>query len=319
MTPAPHAARSVAVICTALLVFGGCAQNAPHREAPMPTLQPPSGADKPVDYPGLHNVVDYAPGIYSGSAPQGDQGFASLTALGIKTVLSVDGTLPEVDRAEAHGLRYVHLPIGYDGVPEARGKEIAAVIEKLPKPLYIHCHHGKHRSAGAAATGCVITGLLTPAAAIARMHVSGTAADYDGLYDSARQAQPLPASALPAHPEEFPSSAEMTGMVETMVAIDNAFDDLKVVRGEKWQVPASHPDLVPARTAGRLHDLLSGLANDSELQQKPADFHQHLQQSVDAAQRLQRAIAANDAGASESAYKTLNDSCKACHRIYRDR
>ena len=35
-------------------------------------------ATEPVDYPGLHNVVTYAPGLYSGSVPHGEQGLRTL-------------------------------------------------------------------------------------------------------------------------------------------------------------------------------------------------------------------------------------------------
>lgn len=321
MLPLSHLRAAVMAAIPVLLLIG-CAQTRPQQPAPRParpSLQLPTQVDKPVDYPGLHNVVDYADGVYSGSAPDDDDGFASLAALGIKTVLSVDGMLPDVDAARAHGLHYVHLPIGYDGVPAPRGKQIAAVIEQLPKPIYIHCHHGKHRSAGAAATGCVIAGLMTPAAALARMHVSGTAADYQGLFASAREARPLPASELPANAADFPASSKTSGMVAIMVDVDGDFDDLKAVRAEQWQVPRSHPDLVPARAAQQLHDLLSGLANDPDTQQRPADFHHHLQSSIAAAKALQQALERSDREQCETQFAALSQSCKQCHSQYRNR
>ena len=314
--PVPVLLLPLAVACS---LWVGCADTANHRQAPTAPLSVPAGADKPLDFPGLHNVVNYAAEVYSGGAPDGDAGFASLSALGIKTVLSVDGTLPEVDKALAHGLHYVHLPIGYDGVPQQRGLEIAAVIARMQKPIYIHCHHGKHRSASAAATGCVIDGLLSPEEAVARMHVSGTAAEYEGLYASARNASSLPLEQLPLHPEQFPSSNVVSGTVAVMTAVDNVFDELKTVRGEQWQVPKSHPDLVPAHAAKELHELLAGLANDNECQQQPADFHRFLQQSIAAAAEFQLALEAHDTARSESAYTALNQSCKQCHKQFRDR
>src|SRR5215510_11511668 len=74
-----------------------------------PLLPQPGG--KPVDMPGLHNVIHVADRLFSGGAPEGDAGFDSLKKLGIKTILSVDGARPEVARAKQHGMRYVHLPI----------------------------------------------------------------------------------------------------------------------------------------------------------------------------------------------------------------
>src|SRR5207302_1722064 len=70
------------------------------------------------DLPGLHNVHCVADRLYSGSVPEGDAGFASLRRLGVQTAISVDGARPDVDRARRFGLRYVHIPVGYDGVPE---------------------------------------------------------------------------------------------------------------------------------------------------------------------------------------------------------
>src|SRR5947209_839442 len=67
-----------------------------------------------VEAPGLHNVFRLTDKLYSGSSPDGDEGFASLQRLGVKTVISVDGARPDVERAHQFGMRYIHLPIGYD-------------------------------------------------------------------------------------------------------------------------------------------------------------------------------------------------------------
>src|SRR4051812_38582828 len=80
-------------------------------------IDPPSrAATQPANYQGLHNVVTYADGLYCGSVPEGKAGFATLAAIGIKTIISVDGATPEVELASKFGLRYVHLPVGYDGI-----------------------------------------------------------------------------------------------------------------------------------------------------------------------------------------------------------
>jgi protein tyrosine phosphatase (PTP) superfamily phosphohydrolase (DUF442 family) len=125
----------------------------PISDAGGPTLAAPKlSASKPLDYPGLHNVVAYAPDVLSGSVPEGEEGFASLAKLGIKTVLSVDGAEPELDKAAKYGLTYVHLPITYSGFDEKRKLELTKAVRDLPRPMYMHCHHGKHRSATRAST-----------------------------------------------------------------------------------------------------------------------------------------------------------------------
>jgi protein tyrosine phosphatase (PTP) superfamily phosphohydrolase (DUF442 family) len=111
----------------------------------------------------LPNPVRLHPRVISGGLPEGDEAFAELKALGVRTIVSVDGAEPDVDTATRYGLKYVHLPHGYDGIPESRVRELAKAVRELEGPLYIHCHLGKHRSPAAASAACVAAGLL-PAA-----------------------------------------------------------------------------------------------------------------------------------------------------------
>jgi hypothetical protein len=95
-----------------------------------------------------------------------------------------------VEKAKARGIRYIHLPIGYNGFDEQRKLQLVRATRDamVQGPVYIHCHHGKHRSAGAAATIAASLGWLSPAESVDRMHVSGTAANYTGLYACASSA-----------------------------------------------------------------------------------------------------------------------------------
>src|SRR5438045_3688915 len=90
------------------------------RPVPAPVRPPALDAEKPADLPGLDNVVAYAPGLYSGAAPEGPAGFDALRALGVTTIISVDGAAPELDPAKSRGMRYIHLPIGYNGMDRER-------------------------------------------------------------------------------------------------------------------------------------------------------------------------------------------------------
>ena len=44
--------------------------------------------------------------VGQGAEPAGDEAFRNLRALGYRTVLSVDGAIPDVETAESNGLRY---------------------------------------------------------------------------------------------------------------------------------------------------------------------------------------------------------------------
>src|SRR5204862_244762 len=122
-----------------------------------------------------------------------EAGFAELEALGVKTVISVDGMTPDVEGAKKHGLKYVHLPHGYDGIPTERGQELAKAVRDLPGPIYIHCHHGKHRSPAAAAVACVEAGLIPAEAGEGILKAAGTNPNYQGLYEAVRNARPISA------------------------------------------------------------------------------------------------------------------------------
>ena len=89
--------------------------------APVAAIRPPTTADTvPRDYAGIRNVVAYHDGYYSGSMPDGAEAFETLHAMGIKTIISVDGAAPDVEAAKRLGMRYIHLPISYNAFDKQR-------------------------------------------------------------------------------------------------------------------------------------------------------------------------------------------------------
>ncbi len=149
-------------------------------------------AAEPVATKYLPNTIRVHSNVYSGGLPSGDAAFGELADFGIRTIISVDGAQPNVALAAKHGLRYVHLPHGYDGISEDRVNELAKAVKDLPGPIYIHCHHGKHRSPAAAAVACVAAGLVPDTQALAILKLAGTSRRYRGLYRSAENAKVLP-------------------------------------------------------------------------------------------------------------------------------
>src|SRR6185436_3172872 len=99
----------------------------------------------------LHNLFRVTTNILSGSSPYRDAAFAEIARLGVKTIISVDGTRPDVETARNHGLRYIHLPFGYAGVPTNRVAELVKAARTASGPIYVHCHHGLHRGPAAVA------------------------------------------------------------------------------------------------------------------------------------------------------------------------
>jgi protein tyrosine phosphatase (PTP) superfamily phosphohydrolase (DUF442 family) len=288
-------------------------------------VSPPVDGEEPAEYTGLHNVVTYSPGLLAGSAPEGDAGFQTLAAMGVKTIISVDGAAPEADRARARGIRYIHLPIGYNGMDHARALEIAKAIQdgEASGPVYVHCHHGKHRAACAAGVGAVSLGLISPDAALARMKISGTAPNYTGLFEVVSAARPASREELDSVADDFPEVWRTSGLVRSMVEIDEAFDHLGAIEAAGWTVPQEHPDQVPAAEAGRLADLFRNLGEDERVRAKPPEFREHLAEAAERAASLESRLIEPTVPGPPTAdlgarLKLIAASCKVCHAKYRD-
>lgn len=275
--------------------------------------------DSPRDYAGLHNVVAFSDSVFSGSVPEGEAGFKTLRDLGVRTVISVDGAVPEVELAGAYGMRYVHLPISYNGIDESRKLEITRALRDLPHPVYIHCHHGKHRSAAAASVGVVSLGIIDNGQAQTRMKIAGTSPKYTGLYGCVAVAEPVDQAAIDAASNEFPQVHQTTGLVQSMVEIDHIFAHLREIEKAGWTVPANHPDLVPVAEAGRMADLFRNLMEDEEVKSQPADYLQWMKQSSADASALEEALLENASRERLSAILAqIDTTCSACHAKYRN-
>jgi protein tyrosine phosphatase (PTP) superfamily phosphohydrolase (DUF442 family) len=239
-----------------------------------------------VELAGLHNVYRVTPHVYSGSSPDDDSGFRSLQTLGIRTILSVDGSTPELAAAKRFGLRYVHLPIGYDGVSESRALNLAKAMRDLPGPIYIHCHHGKHR--GPAATMAALRCLNDHCSADHAkefLQTAGTDPRYVGLFAAVSRSP----SKVDSSPTEFPELTPVADLTRIMVQIDDVWSRLKTKPTDAdWVLLREH-----YRETKRLASTL------------PEGFRELLTQAESAAER---------ADAKRSA--TL---CTHCHSQYRDK
>lgn len=273
--------------------------------------------------PNAYRVVDK---VISGGQPAGAAAFAQLKELGVKTVISVDGAKPEVELAKKYGLRYVHLPHGYDGVPDARVKELAKAVRDLPGPIYIHCHHGKHRSPAASAVACVAAGLIKPEAALAVLKTAGTSENYRGLYQSATAARRLEDKLLDELKVEFSESVKLPPIADAMVEIEHTQDHLKALAAGGWKRLAKQPDLDPAHEALLMKEHYHELLRTSDVQRQPAEFQKILQVGERDAEALETALrtwlkAGGTGTPPESigkSFTAVSQSCTACHSKFRD-
>jgi len=274
----------------------------------------------------LPNMVQVHPKVISGGLPQSDQAFKELADLGVKTIISVDGATPDVDAAKRSGLMYVHLPHGYDGIPDGRVKELAKAVRDLPGTIYIHCHHGNHRSPAATSVACVSAGLIAPTQAIRILEFAGTDPHYRGLYRSARAATALTPQMLDRLDVKFQAVCEVPAMAESMVQLSQTHENLKRLAESGWMPPESHPDLDAVHEALMLKEHFTELQRTADVRRQPADFQTWLQNSETAAHNIERTLrkwhAAQGQNAAPEVLNTyvnqITSACRSCHAAYRD-
>ncbi|HEY3395861.1 MAG TPA: hypothetical protein VGK58_24375 [Lacipirellulaceae bacterium] len=282
-----------------------CAGAAPSSDsAKLPNAEPA----------GLHNLIKVTSRLYSGSEPHGEEGIASLQTLGVRTIVSVDGAKPKVELARKYGLRYVHIPIGYDGIHEEAGQMLARLVREAEGPFYLHCHHGKHRGPAAAAVACIAGGDMATDEAIELLVRAGTSKDYAGLWRDVKQYAPPPADArLP----ELVEVVEVGSFAAAMAQVDRAFDNVKLSRDAKWTVPAEHPDIVPAQEALLLQEGLHEAGRNSG-DQYDEQFKKWLAGAEALAIELRSALQVQDVILANERALLIEQSCKQCHTRYRD-
>jgi hypothetical protein len=320
-----------ALIAMALIVSCGCAElpgSAPAAAESASKTQPATltagespklaiTKPAPTATPHLHNLLKLTPTLYSGSEPHGEQAFAELATLGVKVVISVDGAKPDVASAKKHGIRYVHIPIGYDGIPQEAGLAFARVVRETGtagQPIYVHCHHGKHRGPAAAAAVCIAAGAATNEEAKEILVTAGTSKDYPGLWrDVAAYVTPAPDAQLP----ELVEIATVGSLTAAMSSIDRGFDNLKLSQAGGWKLLPDHPDIVATQEAiivrEALHESGRNLAAGYD-----AEFAAWLREAEGLAARLEAQLKASDSPAAAQTMVKLEASCKQCHTKHRN-
>jgi len=265
-------------------------------------------AVEPVHLPGIENAFDLGSGVWSGGAPVGDAAFAELARRGVKTIVSVDGARPDVAAARRAGLRTIHLPFGYDGIPTHLTAALAKLATTETAPIFIHCHHGKHRGPAAAAILCTARAGWSAAQGEAWLREAGTSPDYPGLYRSVREFR-LPApEALAQVVAAFPETTPAPPLVNAMVAIDQIFDALKAARNRGWSNPPEDAATLLGEHFRELHRA-----------EASAELRLGFSGAEQAAAALREALREPGAAARlEVAWTQVAARCTDCHREHRN-
>lgn len=265
----------------------------------------------------IRNLHVLSPGLYSGDEPATQHHYQQLSSLGIKTVISVDAVAPDPDLASKHGIKIVHLPIGYDGIEDPRAAELASAIAQLEHPIYLHCHHGKHRGPAALCVGAIGAGIITNDQAIEFMTLAGTSDNYPGLWSAAQNARPLDQPTLDSI-TEFPTRAPVTGFVQGMGTLDRLHDQLLDIADNDWNAPDDHPDLSATAISGQLYDHLRSMGQLEYFNRKGTMLRSRFEAITELARTTESKIIDEDFTGALESLDALSDSCLDCHERFRD-
>jgi protein tyrosine phosphatase (PTP) superfamily phosphohydrolase (DUF442 family) len=322
-----RSALLLAGVATATALAFGAVRAAADGGAPAsppaaPAAPAPEGAQAGTPTPEscIHNFFRLSEHVFSGASPEEERDYAALAAAGVKVIVSVDGSAPNPEAARRHGMRYVHLPIGYDGIAEETALRLAKAFTALEGPFFVHCHHGMHRGPAAATIGRIVLDHATPEQCVAEMKRAGTAPRYKGLYAVPVAFRVPDAAALAKVSAEFPEVAPVPAMQAAMVEADAKWERMKLVRKAGWATPKEHPDVDPPHEAVMIAEWFRELARRDDVASKPAPFRAHLADTEKAAWDLSKALETGklDAKAAEAAFDRIVASCTGCHAGYRD-
>ncbi len=282
--------------------------------ADLPAGPLPVG-QKPVDYSALHNVIRLSEKLYSGGVPVGEEGFQVLQRLGVKTIITVDGEKPDVKTARKYGMRYVHVPFGYDGCPTPTANVLVKAVRDLPGPVYLHCHHGKHRSPAGAAFARIALDGIPNEQAVQELERAGTGKNYIGLYGDVRAYHPPTREELDRLKVEFREIAPTPQLVEAMVQIEKRFDTLLKLQKAGWK---AQPGTDAAYEALQLQELYTELNRTEEVRKHPTDYRNWMTEGEREGKALEANLRAGRLEAASMALGKIAAGCGGCHAKYRN-
>ncbi len=287
-------------ILLAAFVLVSCADPEAPAAKPRPADTAAIGSDL------VPNFRRVSANVYSGGKPEGEGAFRALAALGIRTVVSVDGETPDVEGARRAGLRYVHLPCEYSGLSRERELEVARVVRDSEEPIFVHCHHGTQRGPAAAAIARLVRDGGTKEEALAEIRASGHDPRYKGLLACVASFELPTAAELAACRTPLPEVAPRPLLVAAMVEIDERLD--RIAKGKPREGDFAHEALL----------LREGLVEaDRHEQDREAAFHERARAAIEAARAVERGCAGG--APAPELIAGMRRACSRCHESFRDR
>lgn len=261
---------------------------------------------EPAPIPGIKNLRQVTPSILCGSQPESSDSFEALARRGVKVIVSVDGASPLIEEAHKYGLRYVHVPIGYGKIGPQQRADLVEAVKTAGGPVFMHCHHGKHRGPAAAGYCGMAAGQLTQEQGLLLLTEAGTRKDYTGLWEAIQKFEPpmVPAGKLV-------EVAEVEPIVAAMVRIENHWTGLEksLQAGQALDAEARQELLLLTEEFREL---------PRQYMTSDEDLKKQMQQAQEATESLLKAIESGaEAAKIKQAAERVSQRCVDCHAAHR--
>jgi protein tyrosine phosphatase (PTP) superfamily phosphohydrolase (DUF442 family) len=267
------------------------------------------------DVAGFERFFKISPDIFTGSEPLQEDSFKALQKLGIKTIVSVDGAKPDVEKAKACGLKYVHVPYGYENVPDESQKALARVISEREGPFYFHCHHGRHRGPAAAAIALRLKSGADGAAAQKVLEGCGTGSEYKGIWKAVADFTPPEKNAKLPELHEITPVEDMAG---EMAKMDRTLDHLVILQKNGWKTPPDHADLSPEHEAKIMSQSFQAVMKLKERTKYDEKFWDEMKKAETFSTILQASVKTGQPSTADQYFRAIQKSCIDCHKSYRN-
>jgi len=300
------------------LVFAGCGSTKSETTAATAALP-----ERPIftdagTLAGLENFHKWSEKITAGGQPMGEVAFQNLAVLGYRTIVSVDGLKPDVETAQKYGIRYIHVPFGYDGVPRDAQVKIVKAVVSADGPVFIHCHHGVARGPAGAVIARIAVDGITNEEAAKELKDSGCDPRYKGLYRDVSAAVAPSLEELAKVSADLPSFVSQGTLADQMAVLDRTWARVGWAKSATWAASKEHPDVDPASEARILWERFRELARLGDLEKHGPDFLANLQKAEDGGHALEDALLKGDRDAATKSFAAIKQTCDSCHARWRD-
>ena len=255
--------------------------------------------------PGNDNVYRLTSSLLVGSRPRDGSGLEVLAQLGVKTIINVDPAPFDASAAGVLGIRVVHLPLKYAGIDAAESARLIKAARTLPTPIYIQYRDSQDRAATAAALMAMGTEGWSLDDGLLWLKAVGTPRNHPRLYNSLKMFQ-IPSNAeLTVVPDDWPESAEIPAITQSMLEID-----------QHWRELRASPNPSSAR------DLLECYRRVLHSPPPGDEFHKRLLQAIDNVQdlvcRLEQGSTLRGETNPDLLMGRSGGDCKGCHEAHRN-